>query len=121
MLTFRHATDELEDTGFWYRWPFVYLHGDAETHEDIEGSYAPDICLTSRKLSSVLTGVKFSTSEVPDENIENTFLACVLERGGEQLDAVVGLSCANGVFGGRVALVSDIKAMRHVYNPREWR
>jgi hypothetical protein len=123
MIIFKHATDELEKSGEWHRWPFVYLHGEAEwlnIQYSEDNSSAPDICLANVLISEVLK-CDLSPSGIPVGIIEDTFVHCQIDHKGVMIDAVLALSTANGMYGGRVALIRDQKGIQHVYNPKDWR
>lgn len=105
-LKFYHADDQRAR----YSWPFVYLHGEAEDMymANFEaGGSAPDICGANLPMESFYT--------VAAER--DVALPCTVEN----KPAVVVLSKVRGFSAGRIALVEDLKAMRHIYSPEDWR
>jgi hypothetical protein len=81
-----------------HRWPYVYLHGDAEFPYNPEGD-APDIFL----------------ADAPKPEAGNYL---VIVRGEPAL-AVIAMHY--GILCGRVALLSDTKAMKHILSVDDWR
>lgn len=82
-----------------HRWAFCYLHGEAE---DILNNMddAPDIF----------------TADVPMPTEPGSY-TCLID--GHIAIAVIAER--HGHLGGRVALVSDAKALTHALTPKDWR
>lgn len=106
MLKFSHRSESNEKSEF--IWPFVYLHGKAEDmnmEAFRNGGDAPDLCVANEPIENYW---KDETVSIP------------CEAGG--LPAVCVLSMRSGSFpSGRVALVSDLKALQHTCSVNDWR
>jgi len=119
MLKFIHA-DYSNKELLWHRWPFVYLHGEAERmnmRAFSEGGEAPDICMANMPMDEFIPCVGNGLPcrswkglvSIPCE-VNDIPAVCVLAQNG--LDVV---------FGGRIALVKDFSALQHVMQPTDWR
>lgn len=86
-----------QDDKHGYRWSFCYLHGKAEDIMDQRG--APDIFT--------------ATEAMPDE--PGSYYCTI---NGRHAVAVIAMHYER--LGGRVALVSDIEALKHVLTPEDW-
>ena len=115
MVNLYYASDEMEKLH--HRWPFVYLHGEAEdmnlpVFAANEGA-PPDICVADIPLDEAFK---------PTTVGETKELECTVNG----LKAVAVLhNKDNGAFGsyiqGRVSLVSDPKALEHARDVASWR
>jgi hypothetical protein len=117
MLKFIHA-DQNKDS-LWHRWPFVYLHGEAErmnTKAFSEGGQAPDICMANIPMDEFVPCVG---NGLPCRSWEGT-VSIPCEVNGKPAVCVLSQDRI-GSFGGRIALVQDFQALQHVMQPKEWR
>ena len=115
MVNLYYASDEMEKLH--HRWPFVYLHGEAEdmnltVFAANEGA-PPDICVADVPLDEAFK---------PTTVGETKELECTVNG----LKAVAVLhNKDNGAFGsyiqGRVSLASDPKALEHARDVASWR
>ena len=102
-----------------HRWPFVYLHGDAE---DNNGAI-DDICVANKPLSDYIECLH----DIP-----------IQENGLYKWKGTMRISCKvhgkpgivvisterhenYSLYGGRIALLTDKKAIEHVNDPQAWR
>lgn len=121
MLKFIHADSNKDRKRLEHRWPFVYLHGQAERMNDQifnEGGEAPDICMANEPMDNYIPCV-------------GNGLPCVSWKGTVSIPCLVNDTPAvcvlsshrstDGHFGGRIALVKDIEGLRHALSPLEWR
>ena len=108
-LEFYHETNEnyLE----YHRWPFVYLHGDAEyTTPPSDDGFASDICVSNMPMDS------YGSIIEPGSSVE---LPCKVDG----FDAIAVIARRNGYFFllGRIALLSDEKGLKHARDVEAWR
>ena len=102
-----------------HRWHFVYLHGEAEAmsvYDDSDDCQAPDICVCDRPLSDFLI---CNTHGMPIiKTVFKMEIECTVN--GVPALCVIG-NRREGIFGGRIALLSDEKALEHVKSIDQWR
>ena len=116
MLKFTHS-DQNKDL-LWHRWPFVYLHGEAERmnmQAFSEGGEAPNICMANKPMDEFVPCVG---NGLPCQSWKGT-ISIPCEVNGKP--AVCVLSQDRGIFGGRIALVQDFPALQHAMQPMSWR
>ena len=115
MVNLYYASDEMDKLH--HRWPFVYLHGEAEDMNlpawEAGGGAAPDICVADVPLDEAFK---------PTTVGETKELECTVNG----LKAVAVLhNKNNGEFGsyvqGRVSLISDPEALKHAMAVSDWR
>lgn len=99
-LEFRHASDNYQNDD---RWPFVYLHGEAEFNDATEE--APDLCLANLPMPDIVP----ETTAHLNCTVRGLPAICVLYRP------------SNGPTQGRIALLSDVKSVKHARSVTAWR
>ena len=108
-LEFFYATEENYDK--YHRWPFVYLHGEAER---IEGFDYTDLCVCNIPMDKCVDDSLLRKSRSVVE------LPCKVH--GLDAIAVIGRrSKRDPYLAGRVALLSDEKALKHARDIVAWR
>lgn len=119
MLKFIHA-DYSNKELLWHRWPFVYLHGEAERmnmQAFNDGGEAPDICMANMPMDEFVPCIG---NGLPCQSWKGT-LSIPCEVNGIPAVCVLSQNRLAGVFGGRIALVKDFTALQHVMQPTDWR
>lgn len=112
-LEFYHETRE--NCFEYHRWPFVYLHGDAEyTTPPSDDGFASDICVSNMPMDGY--GPINDALKEPGSSVE---LRCKVDG----FDAVAVIARRSGDFflSGRIALLSDEKALEHARDVKAWR
>lgn len=119
-LEFYHETREnyLE----YHRWPFVYLHGDAEyTTPPSDDGFASDICVSNMPMDDY--GPINDALKEPGSSVE---LRCKVD--GFDAVAVIARRSSDILpfqkdcfLSGRIALLSDEKALEHARDVKAWR
>lgn len=129
MLEFTHRSAENEKS--LHIWSFVYFHGEAERMNDkafAEGGDAPDISIANEPIENYLPmfskrdcheALTFGAdpSAVMVLGVQVAALPCT--AGGKPAVVVLAVR-PYGPIGGRIALVSDVEAMRHAYDVANW-
>lgn len=106
-LEFRHIDDTRQSPPR-YRWPFVYLHGEAEIKGlDLDVQSAPDLCIANQAAPPVEPGQVVTL----DCTVYGQPAKCVL----------YGAHNDPGLPSGRIALLSDAKGLAHALSPKDWR
>lgn len=119
MLKFIHA-DQSNKELLWHRWPFVYLHGEAERmnmQAFDDGGEAPDICMANMSMDEFVPCVG---NGLPCRSWKG-IVSIPCEVNGQAAVCVLAQNGSEGLFGGRIALVKDFTALQHVMQPSEWR
>lgn len=133
MLEFTHRSAENEKS--LHIWPYVYFHGEAERMNDkafAEGGDAPDISIANEPIENYLPmfskrdcheALTFGAdpSAVMVLGVQVAALPCT--AGGKPAVVVLATRKSADSFaltGGRIALVSDVEAMRHAYDVANW-
>lgn len=107
-LEFFYATEE--NYYKYHRWPFVYLHGEAEC---IEGFDYTDLCVCNIPMDKCVDDSLLWKSRSVVE------LPCKVH--GLDAIAVIGRRSKHDPLAGRVALLSDEKALKHARDIAAWR
>lgn len=141
MLEFTHRSTENEKS--LHIWHFVYFHGEAERMNDkafADGGDAPDISIANEPIENYLPmfskrdrheALTFGAdpSAVMVLGVQVAALPCtaggkpavvVLATRPQSLHSFRMGRTIHGPIGGRIALVSDVEAMRHAYDVANW-
>lgn len=119
MLEFTHRSAENEKS--LHIWSFVYFHGEAERMNDkafAEGGDAPDISIANEPMENYML-MKTWMGELAVMGLGVPVMALPCTVGGKPAVVVLAVR-PYGPIGGRIALVSDVEAMRHAYDVANW-
>lgn len=123
MLEFTHRSAENEKS--LHIWPYVYFHGEAERMNDkafAEGGDAPDISIANEPMENYML-MKTWMGELAVMGLGVPVMALPCTVGGKPAVVVLATRKSADSFaltGGRIALVSDVEAMRHAYDVANW-
>ena len=110
----------IEKELIWHRWPFVYLHGEAERMNFSawnDGGEAPDICMANMSMDQFVPCIGNS---LPCQSWKGT-VSIPCEVNGQAAVCVLSNDRLGNLFGGRIALVKDFTALQHVMQTKDWR
>lgn len=114
-LVFYHCGDDtIPEIEQYHRWPFVYLHGEAEDLNAENTPEASDLCVATKPITDYVGPLKNLSSYVLLHKIEcfvyDKPAMCVLRKRENE-----------AFLSGRVALLEDEVGLAHIMNPDEWR
>ena len=110
MVNFTHRSESNEKEQ--HIWPFCYFHGEAEdrNYEAFQnGGDAPDLSVADEPIDKYIKGDLVGSVAIP----------CTAY--GEPAVVIVSRDRFRNGISGRIALIADIKGMKHVYSIEDWR